>query len=420
MNKSYWQQHPGAAIAATPAPAEAEIVIIGGGMAGISAALAVLERRPDASPVVLEADFVGFGASGRNGGLLSPLPAPVWLLTADTDTNHAWALQALNRKLHDRAAWLATHVPDSEIMPVTLKLYAMGRLSASGLRKVSATLRRTGIAHTVAPDPARDGKPTLEIAAYTVHPYRLVRALAARAISLGARVCEGARVASIEDTGNGAVVHLADGQRIRARNVLVSTNAYTPSIVMPAPPRAKVVRNYMLATGALDQSTLARLGQTQNFMVELNPSYIFYRVHQDRLVYGGVETFFRTPESDFDVPPSIQKALRKHLAKSIPGGAAFDIAAEWGGAFHSTATDLPIIRRSRETKAISFNVGYGGTGMALTQLFAPQAAATLLGLPAADLDDARLHAILQSTKVPLKRLVQFGGSVAWDVVKGGR
>ena len=74
--------------------------------------------------------FVGFGASGRNGGLLSPLPAPVWLLTAKSNADHAWALRTLNAKVHELGAWLGETVPDSEIRTCTLQLQAMGRLTA--------------------------------------------------------------------------------------------------------------------------------------------------------------------------------------------------------------------------------------------------------------------------------------------------
>ncbi len=113
---SYWQQEGGAAVglpAADP-PDEVDFAIIGGGLAGLSTANAILERRPSASVAVLEANFVGYGASGRNGGLLSPLPAPVWLLTADGSSDHAWAVHALNGKLHALGAWLADKLPDSQ------------------------------------------------------------------------------------------------------------------------------------------------------------------------------------------------------------------------------------------------------------------------------------------------------------------
>ena len=82
--RSYWQRHGGAPEASPggndagnparcrdPLPRRADVVIIGGGFAGLSTAVHLAEAEPAASIVLLEAHFVGFGASGRNAGLLS-------------------------------------------------------------------------------------------------------------------------------------------------------------------------------------------------------------------------------------------------------------------------------------------------------------------------------------------------------------
>ena len=416
---SYWQQHAGAMAGLPPSdpPGDADVVVIGGGLAGLATAIAILQRQPGIRVVVLEAQFVGFGASGRNGGLLSPLPAPVWLLTTKTNADHAWATHALNAKVHALGAWLDKTLPDSEVRTCKLQLQAMGRLTTSGVAKVAEALAHAGIGYGLGPDPQRGGKPTLELPTFTVHPYRLVRALAAHAMTLGARICEHTAVAAVEGVPGGALVRLAGGRQVRAGKLVICTNAYTGSIAVLSPPRAKVVRNYMIATEPLDAETVQRLGGGGTFMVELNKSYVFYRLHQGRLVYGGIETFFRTPESDFEVPASIHKALERHLAKSIPWRANLPIAVEWGGAFHSTATDLPIIQRAADAGSIVFNIGYGGTGVALTNIFAAHAAAMALDLPLPD-EDARLGEIVRGTGVPIKGLLRLGAGVAWDVAKG--
>lgn len=417
---SYWQREgAGAALQLSTPPGRADIAIIGGGLAGISSALAILDRRPGASIAVLEQRFVGYGASGRNGGLLSPLPVPVWLLTADRNADHAWALHALNRKLHRLGGWLAETVPESEVLPCMLHLQATGRLTTSGLSVIAQTLDRCRIDHRMIDEPDRDGRPTLALPAFTVHPYRLVRALAARAIAKGALVCEQAAVAEIEPLSRGARIRLADGTQIDAGRVLVCTNAYTRAIAGPRPPRAKVVRNYMIETEALDDEIIARLGGRQTFMVELNKSYIFYRVHRRRLIYGGVETFFGAAKLDYEVPAGVLQKLERHLSHSMrwqPQSPA--IASAWGGNFHSTATDLPLIRGAPEGVGVSFNIGYGGTGVALTQLFAPQAAGAVLGEPCGDDDDARLANIVARTRVPLVGLLRLGGRVVRDIVAG--
>jgi len=420
LRRSYWQEANGAS-AALPnveLPGEADVAVVGGGLAGVSTAIAILQRQPGVRVVLLEARFIGFGASGRSGGLISPLPAPVWLLTADRNLDHAWALRTLNSKVHELGKWLAATLPGAEVVPSTLRLQAMGRFSASGLARVATTLERTGIAFGFAPDAHRDSLLALELPTFTVHPYRLVRALATHAERLGAQICEHAHVDGIVPTDGGVVVQLTGCAPLRTRKLVMCTNAYTGAIIAPSAPRARVVHNYMLATEPLEEDALRQLGSGRAFVVELNRSYVFYRLHRARLLYGGVETLFRKPASEFAVPTSVRKALEGRLAKSIPWYRRLRIASTWSGAFHSTATDLPIVTRAAGAGAIVFNVGYGGTGLALTQLFAPHAAALALDLPLADADDARLGAITHNTGVPIRGLLRLGAGVAWDVTRG--
>jgi glycine/D-amino acid oxidase-like deaminating enzyme len=420
LRRSYWQEDDRSCVALPKVepPGQADVVVVGGGLAGTSTTIAILQRQPGVRVVLLEARCIGFGASGRNGGLMSPLPAPVWLLTADRNLDHAWALRALNSKVLALGKWLAANMPGTEVVPCMLRLQAMGRLSQSGLARVAATLERAGIAFGLAPDAHRSGLLTLELPTFSVHPYALVRALATYAERLGAQICEQTHVDGIVPTDGGVVVQLSGCAPLRTRKLVLCTNAYTGAIVAPSAPRAKVVHNYMLATEPLEEDALGRLGSGRTFVVELNRSYVFYRVHRRRLLYGGVETFFRTPDADFAVPTSVRKVLEERLEKSIPWRPRPKIASTWSGAFHSTPTDLPIVVRAAGAGAIVFNVGYGGTGLALTQLFAPHAAALALDLPLADAEDARLGAIVGNTGIPIKGLLQLGAGVAWDLTCG--
>ena len=299
-------------------PASADIVIIGGGLAGVSAALAVIERRPAASIAVLEQKFVGYGASGRNGGLLSPLPVPVWLLTADANADHAWALQTLNRKLHELGAWLAATVPESEVTPCHAAASVDRALDASGLGVIAQTLDRCRIDHRMITQARGGGGPVLALpslygaslpAGTRTWPHGLPPRERSSANRLPSRRSTLPRV--------GVRIRLADGMVVEAGQVLVCTNAYTHSILGPSPPRAKVVRNYMVETEPFDDEAIAQLGGGKTFIVELNKSYIFYRVHQRRLIYGGVETFFGAAKSDYEVPAEVMQKLEKHLAHSV-------------------------------------------------------------------------------------------------------
>src|SRR6185503_8592976 len=96
------------------------------------------------------------------------------------NADDAWAVHALNGRLHALGAWLADKLPDSQVRPCTLQLQAVGRITGSALHRLAGLLARIGIGHNLEFEAHRGGKPTLELPAYTVQPYRLVRALAAR------------------------------------------------------------------------------------------------------------------------------------------------------------------------------------------------------------------------------------------------
>lgn len=418
---SYWQARSVAApIAGDRPPQAVDFVVIGGGLAGISTARRILDMAPGASVAVLEGMTVGYGASGRNGGLLSPLPAPVWLLTARAGNESAWALKTLNARVHALGEALAEHVPTSEAASTKLHLNAMGRMTGAGLDAVARALDAAGIGHDVRSDLERGGLRTLSLPTFCVNPYALVCALADDARARGALICPQTPVASVAQQGAGARVLLKCGQAIDARCVVVCTNAYTGALGVPEGARkAKPVRNYMLATEPLDAALRRRLGDGRRFVVEIDKSYVFYRLHEGRLVYGGIEGFKETTGSDFAVPDEIRHTLTGLVRRSI-GSDCPPIARAWSGRYHATATETPIIARHPKAPAIVMNVGYGGTGVALTQIFAGLAASIATGQRPSDPDDARLGRILQDTRLPVQGLISFGASVARQLLLGGR
>ncbi len=420
---SYWQRTGGLphSTGAETLPSRAGYVIAGGGFAGLSTALRMKELEPDADIVLVEAETVGYGASGRNGGLMSPLPAPVWLTTALHDQVHARAMGLLNTKVTEAAQWARSIAPDAEVCDAELALEAKGRITDAGLAHVARTLIAAGITHRFSSGEVHLSPRTLHLAAHTIHPYKLVLGLAAAARARGVRIVEHAPVGEIvEREGGGAHVGLKDGRRIAAHTVVLATNAYTPSVALEEPPRAKVVNNYMLATKPLDAMTLARLeaaGQRSGrFVVELNAAYVFYRVHDGRLIFGGIEKLKQIEGGDLDVPAAVIKGLRKHLAQTLDGAPLPEIAEAWGGRFHMTTTDLPIIRRSKPSSAIVLNVGYGGTGVALTLSLAPLSAALALRRDLTDRELAGIHDTMCNTRLPVVDAMRFAAGVVTTYV----
>lgn len=393
MGASYWQREAGWCDrwATTEVPARVDVCVIGAGLAGLMTAIRLREREPGLSITVLEGERVGFGASGRSAGFLSPLAAPVWMLGAERSPEQAWAAARINADVHAIATWLASHVPACELRPVTLRLEAAGRIGASGLAEMTRAVERVGLAHEIG---TRAGRLSLAMAAYTVQPYRLVLGLAAHAVARDVRVRERARVTAID----GDRVRFTGGE-LRARRIVVCTNAYTSQLEIERV-RALVVRSFMTATAPLDP----RLRRDEDFTVEVNAAQAYYRTHAGRVIFGGIDQVLSRDADDFAVPPGVRADLARLLAASVPGAVPGEA---WSGIFHATATGLPILRPSTRNPAVVLNVGYGGTGVALALACAPLAASLVFEEPA-----DRLRAVIDDTRISVRDAVRAIGRIA--------
>ncbi len=426
--RSYWQRHggaPGDEVAPGEAPdgqpqawpSRVDFAIVGGGLAGLATAIALAEAEPMASIALLEERFLGFGASGRNAGLLGPLPAPVWLASAASTPEHLWGLGHSNRRVHEIAQWLSTEAPGSVVEPRALRLESQGLLTATGLARVARLLEKARIEHRPAAGPG--GHLAIDLATHAVDPYRTVRALGRLARRKGIAIFEQVGVRMVEETADAVRVACADGRELTARAAVVCTNAYTGSVALPQMPAAKVVHNFMVATNEVVIERLVRPGAEGRFVVELNTAYVFYRIQDGRIIYGGIERFKPYGNSDFDVPPDVLAGLERLLRRSFPGLGLVPEEA-WGGIYHQTGADLPIIKRTGSRGAVVLNVGYGGTGVAMTLMCGRLAAGLARGGRFLDQDDERLLAVLEGTKLPVAGLAHFVGGVAADVVRWRR
>lgn len=391
-------------------PSRADFAILGGGLAGLTTAIRLRERHPGAEVVLFEAERVGYGASGRNAGFLSPLAAPVWLLGADRSGDQAWAAARINDEVHAAARWLADHVPSSELRPSNLRLASMGRLSEIGMREFARAIDHVGIDHRL----TEERRLVVEMEAYTVHPYRLVRGLAEHAVRAGVRIRERARVQAIEKAHAGARVRLASGETLEARRVVVCTNGYTDALDVGERLRAMVVHSFMVATGPLD------IEHTDDFTVEVDLAQSFHRMHDNRVLFGGMDKVRTPPGGDFDVPAKVRAALEKQLRTSYPRIARLAVAEAWGGRFHATATGLPIIRASTTNRAVVLNVGYGGTGVVLTLACARLAAAVASDESFASSDDERMLSVIHGTRIGVRDSLRTLGRLAVGLVRPGQ
>jgi glycine/D-amino acid oxidase-like deaminating enzyme len=416
---SYWQRDTGYddrwQSAATPS--SVDVAVLGGGFAGLMTAIRLRERMPEATIALLEAERVGYGASGRNAGFLSPLAAPVWLLGAERSSEQAWAAARINAEMHAMARWIGEHVPDAELARASLALTASGKLADAAVREFARAVEHIGLAHQLRNSRVHPGHVALEMDAYTVHPYKLVRGLAKLATRRGIVIHEGARVHAVEPAAMGANVRLADRAPLLARRVVMCTNAYTSEIAFGERLPALSVHSFMAATPPLTSSAQDTLVRDGDFTVEVNAAQGYHRTHRDRIIYGAIDTVLAPKGGDFAVPDGVRSRLAGYLKASFPGFPHLGIDEAWSGKFHATANGLPIIRTSEVNPVLVYNVGYGGTGVVLSLVCARLAARVATSGLVPCSEDARLLAVIHATRLSVRDSARTIARLAQSVAR---
>ncbi|MFC3074015.1 NAD(P)/FAD-dependent oxidoreductase [Shinella pollutisoli] len=371
---------------------ETDVVVVGGGYTGFSAALHLAER--GVRVVLLEGAEIGFGGSGRNVGLVN---AGMWVMPDELPgvlgkDYGGRLLDLLGNAPRAVFDLVAKHGIDCEAMPVGTLHCAVGR---SGLDELAA--RAEQWARHGAPVRLLDAAETaakvgttayagslLDLRAGTIQPLAYVRGLARAAIAAGADVFTGSPVTDAERSGGRWTVKTARGS-VTAGWVVVATNAYT---VAPwAEVRAELVHlpYFNFATVPLSPEMQAKiLPERQGAWDtrEVLSSFRFDR--RGRLVFGSVGALRGTGTA-------IHRAwARRALKKLFPeiGDVAFE--AEWYGKIGMTTDALPRFHRLAEN-VVGFS-GYNGRGIApgtvfgrtLARLIAGEIAETDLPLPVTD------------------------------------
>jgi gamma-glutamylputrescine oxidase len=406
------------AASADPAPAfprlredvRADVAIIGGGYTGLSAALHLAEA--GISAVVVEANSVGWGASGRNGGQLHTgqrrdqdwLAAKfgrdealsLWRLAEEAK---ALALGLITRHRIDcdwRAGLVETvHkarlVPDERAYVDTLR-------TAYGYDLVE-WLDRDQVAAATGTGVYFGGR--MDRGAGHLDPLKFAQGIARAAARAGARIYEGTEALHVGgDATTGFVVDCrsasakaiqADGgraarkgqgapaspatARVFADIVLLAGNGYLHGIDPETEARVMPIDNYILASAPIGAGRAGGIipgGEAisdSRFVV-----YYFRPTWDGRLVFGGGETYSLRP------PRDLAGFVRRHMLKVYPQLGDVRIEHAWGGTLGITLKRLPLIRRIRP--GVYAAAGYSGQGVALAPFAGKVIADAIRGDPA--------------------------------------
>jgi glycine/D-amino acid oxidase-like deaminating enzyme len=350
---------------------------VGGGYTGLWTAYYLLQADPAIDVLVLEAQHVGFGASGRNGGWVSALwPVGPEVLARRYGRPAAVAMAAALRDTVDEVGRAA----ESAAIDCGFRkggTIALARSSAQAHRA------RAEVAHskiwgtgTTWLDAAAAGErlaasevhgATFNPHCARVHPRRLVDGLAGAVVALGAQVVERTRVAAIEP----GQVLLDDGRSVTARHVIRATEAW--SARLPGLRRSVApVYSLMVATEPLNRDQWAGIGLAEREVFSDHRHVVVYgqRTVDDRLAFGGRGAPYHYGSRirpAFDHEPAVFDALRTTLRDLLPqlDGVAFTHA--WGGPLGIARDWHPSVGHDPAT-GLGWASGYVGDGVAASNL----------------------------------------------------
>jgi glycine/D-amino acid oxidase-like deaminating enzyme len=356
----------------------ADLVIVGGGFTGLSAALEAASR--GASVCVLEAEIVGHGGSGRNVGLVN---AGLWL-TPDTVIGHLGqtAGQRLIETLGDAPRRVFSLIEREGIdCEATRKGTLHLAHSEAGFRdleercrqgnKHGAPLQLLGADETA----RRTGTSTyrgalLDPRAGTIQPFSYCRGLARAATAKGASVYSRSPVSAIVRRNDMWAVS-ANGYTVRADRLLVATNAYQLGIEAPFKPHYTPVSYCQFATEPMPYSVRSQFLPGGEGCWDTATVMSSFRTDQaGRMIVGGI--------GNTEGPGSaVHRAwARRKLKRLFPAIGDLKFEHVWRGRIAMTDDHIPKIVAFGPKAYACF--GYSGRGIAPGTVFGTQTAAALL------------------------------------------
>nr|WP_245216211.1 FAD-binding oxidoreductase [Sagittula salina] len=341
--------------------ARADVVVVGGGYTGLSAALHLAEEGVDVA--LVEAHRVGFGASGRNGGqlgsgqrqdqltlekMLGDARAKIlWDLGEDAKAlvKDLCARHAIDCALKPGVAWAATSQGSAEWM----RRYAehMGTRYGYAIEGMDAAQFAD-----VCPSPAYLGG-MLDRGAAHLHPLKLALGLARAASGAGARIYENTPVKEIVE-GPRVRVRTEAGE-IEADHLILATGGYLGSLNEQVAARVMPINNFIVATEPLGDAAREVLAQDVAVADDLFVVNYFRLSEDGRLLFGGGESY------GYRFPADIRATVRKPLSRIFPHLSDTALPYAWGGTLAITMKRLPHLARLGPN-VVSAS-GYSGHGV---------------------------------------------------------
>jgi glycine/D-amino acid oxidase-like deaminating enzyme len=366
-------------------PLQAQVLIIGGGYTGLSAALHLCESGVDV--VVLDARALGEGGSGLNGGqviagvkhdpdaLEQIFGATLGARLVQTVASGPDLVFELIRKYQiecaaTRSGWIQPATSDAALLPIVRRFEQWRRRGAP-----VELLDRREVSRLIGSERYCGG--WLDRRGGTLQPLSYLFGLARAVQHLGGRIFVGSAAIKLESVGAEWRVHTPGGQ-VRAPMVVLATNAYTDRLVDALRTTVVAVPSFQVATEPLPQAardSILPQGQAASDTWHL---LRYYRLSPDgRLVLGSRGFFGHAP---------LAETARHHyraVQEIFPQLHGLRYEYHWGGLVAMTSDHLPHLHQL--APGLHAGLGYNGRGVAMATVMGSLLARRIRGAPAEEL-----------------------------------
>lgn len=347
----------------------ADVCVVGGGYAGLAAALELAER--GYSVALLEARTIGWGASGRNGGQVLvgfgfTGQEALEVQLSPAEARRAWDISVTG--LHLLQQQIAKYQIECEYVPGHLSLTLNKRKSRALERWIGHLAHRYNyelqpinhedIGGWIASRRYHSG--AFDAQSGHLHPLKYCLGLAAAAQRQGVRIFENSVAVEIS-AGPTSVVKTAQGE-VACRYVVLAGNVYLAEFSRGVAPtlakRIMPVGTYVIATEPMAKEQAESLIRNRYAAYDTNLVLDYFRVTADnRLLFGGGESYSTA------TPLNLKKKMRQRMLKVFPQLKQLQVPYVWGGFVDITMNQAPDFGRMGNN--IYYLQGFSGHGLAM-------------------------------------------------------